>query len=213
MRLPSGHLGPGIRILNVTRIMLDTAAPPTTTALRELIASVRSIVQTRRNPQQVGTAVAAVLPRYLGSEELLTAEQMEPSVDCYRQHVLHVEPDGSFSVVSLVWLPGQATAIHDHVSWCVVGVHKGEEHETIYDRAGGEADSHLVVTGQTVNRCGSVAALVPPGDIHHVANGGDCLAVSLHIYGADIGQLGSSIRRHYKLDVRPMRAAAAAIVQ
>ena len=189
--------------------MIDTAAPPATAALRELIASVRSIVQTRQHPQEVGTAVAKLLPRYLGSDELLSAEQMEPSADCYRQHVLHVEPDGSFSFVSLVWLPGQATAIHDHVSWCVVGVHKGEEHETIYERAGDDTDAHLVVSAQTVNRCGSVAALVPPGDIHHVANGGDCLAVSLHIYGADIGQLGSSIRRHYKFDVRPLPAAAA----
>ena len=208
--MPGGQLAPGTRILNGTRkTMLDTAAPPTTTAaLRELIASVRSIVQTRGNPQEVGTAVANILPQYLGSDELLAPEQMEPSADCYRQHVLHVEPNGSFSVVSLVWLPGQATAIHDHVSWCVVGVHKGEEHETIYKRAGGEADAHLVVTGRTVNRCGSVAALVPPGDIHHVANGGDCLAVSLHIYGADIGQLGSSIRRHYHFDVRPSAAAA-----
>ena len=28
------------------------------------------------------------------------------------------------------------------------------------------------------------------------------LAVSLHIYGADIGVLGSSIRRRYQLEVR-----------
>jgi predicted metal-dependent enzyme (double-stranded beta helix superfamily) len=37
----------------------------------------------------------------------------------YRCHLLHAEPDGSFSVVALVWRPGQATPIHDHVTWCV----------------------------------------------------------------------------------------------
>jgi predicted metal-dependent enzyme (double-stranded beta helix superfamily) len=188
--------------------MIETATPTTSASLRELIASIRGVVQSTEGAREIGTAVAEVLPRYLGSDDLLTEEQMEPGIGCYRQHVLHVEPDGSFSVVSLVWLPGQSTAIHDHVSWCVVGVHKGEEHETVYQRDGGEADAHLRVTGQTVSRVGSVAALVPPGDIHHVCNGGECMAVSLHIYGADIGKLGSSIRRHYDLDVRQPAAAA-----
>jgi predicted metal-dependent enzyme (double-stranded beta helix superfamily) len=125
-----------------------------------------------------------------------------PADDCYCQHILHVEADGSFSVVALVWLPGQSTPVHDHVSWCVVGVHLGEEHETTYDLRGGSDDPHLAVAGRSVNPAGSVAALVPPGDIHHVENGGSRLAVSLHIYGADIGKLGSSIRRRYDLPVR-----------
>lgn len=151
--------------------------------------------------------MADILQPYLGRDDLLTSEQMEPARGCYRQHILHVEPGGSFSVVSLVWLPGQSTCIHDHVSWCVVGVHKGEEHETVYKAHGSNGDRHLLVTGQMKNPTGMVAALVPPGDIHHVANGGDCLAVSLHIYGADIGKLGSSIRRHYDLEVRQQTAA------
>jgi 3-mercaptopropionate dioxygenase len=188
--------------------MIETATSTMSAAWRELIASVRSIVQSQSDPHEVGTAVAKLLPRYLGSDDLLTDEQMEPGVGCYRQHVLHVEPDGSFSVVSLVWLPGQSTPIHDHVSWCVVGVYKGEEHETVYQRGGDDTDPHLVIAGNTINRAGSVAALVPPGDIHHVCNGGDCMAVSLHIYGADIGKLRSSIRRHYDLEVRQPAAKA-----
>lgn len=188
--------------------MIETETPKTTAMLRELIASIRAVVQSESDAREIGTRVAELLPRYLGSDDLLTAEQMEPGVGCYRQHVLHVEPGGSFSIVSLVWLPGQSTAIHDHISWCVVGVHKGEEHETVYKRGGDDADPHLVVTGETRNQAGSVAALVPPGDIHHVCNGGDCMAVSLHVYGADIGKLGSSIRRHYDLEVRQPAAAA-----
>ncbi|MEP6956605.1 MAG: cysteine dioxygenase family protein, partial [Chthoniobacterales bacterium] len=132
----------------------------------------------------------------------LRCDQFEPDPTCYRQHVLHVEPDGSFSVVALVWLPGQTTCIHDHVSWCVVGVHLGEEHETLYQVGGCEDDRHLFVSGHQVNPAGCVAALVPPGDIHHVANDGESLAVSLHIYGANIAELGSSIRRRYQLPVR-----------
>ena len=127
---------------------------------------------------------------------------MAPGSGCYRQHILHVEPDGRFSVVALVWLPGQSTPIHDHVSWCVVGVHRGEEHETVYELQEGELESHLVKRSHSITPVGTVVALVPPGDIHHVENGGDELAVSLHIYGADIGKLGSSIRRRYHLAVQ-----------
>lgn len=170
--------------------------------LEQLIGSIRSIVQSESDPAKVGEAVAVALQPVLGDQSLLTEDQLIPDPNHYRQHILHVEPDGSFSIVALVWLPGQETPIHDHVCWCVVGVHLGEEHETTYALAGNESDPYLIVSGQPVNLNGSVAALIPPGDIHKVANAGDSLAVSLHIYGADIGVLGTSIRRRYDLDVR-----------
>lgn len=170
--------------------------------MHELICAIRVAVQRGADAASTGSAVAEIVRPFLGRDDLLLRAQMEPAEDSYRQHVLHVEPGGSFSVVSLVWLPGQCTCIHDHVSWCVVGVHNGEEHETIYEAHGSNGDRHLLVTGEMKNPAGMVAALVPPGDIHHVANGGDCVAVSLHVYGADIRKLGSSIRRHYDLEVR-----------
>ena len=42
------------------------------------------------------------------------------------KHILHVESNDSFSIAALVWRRGQATPVHDHISWCVVGVYKGE---------------------------------------------------------------------------------------
>lgn len=188
---------------------MSTAIAPSPAAtagrLSDLVAAVRAVVGRNPDADTAGRAVADLLRPYLGSSDFLTEEQLAPDETKYRQHILHVEPDGSFSVVALVWLPGQATPVHDHVSWCVVGVHSGEEHETIYELAGGETDPHLLVTGHTISPVGSVAALVPPGDIHHVENGGEDIAVSLHIYGADIGELGSSIRRQYDLEVRTAR--------
>jgi 3-mercaptopropionate dioxygenase len=64
---------------------------------------------------------------------VLTAEQRLGSPDGYQGHTLHVEPDGSFSIVGLVWRPGQITRIHDHVNWCVLGVIQGVEHEELFD--------------------------------------------------------------------------------
>lgn len=182
--------------------MATDLATTSSTALQHLVEEIRAIVSTDTDASRVGPAVAEVLQPYLTQPDFLTAAQLEPDPNHYRQHILHVEPDGSFSIVALVWLPGQATPIHDHVSWCVVGVHMGEEHETVYDLAGDDSDPYLTIREHTTNPIGSVAALVPPGDIHHVANACDGLAVSLHIYGADIGVLGSSIRRRYDIDIR-----------
>jgi 3-mercaptopropionate dioxygenase len=182
--------------------MASTVRTSPSVALQQLIGDIRSVIANESDAARVGVGVADRLRPYLSHPDFLTPEQLEPDPNQYRQHILHVEPDGSFSIVALVWLPGQATPIHDHVSWCVVGVHLGEEHETVYDLCGGADDSHLVIREFTTNPVGSVAALIPPGDIHHVTNAGDALAVSLHIYGADIGVLGSSIRRRYDLPVR-----------
>lgn len=172
------------------------------TALAELIASSRQIVRGNCDAGAVGRGVADALRRSLCACELLTPEQLEPDPAKYRQHVLHVEPDGSFSIAALVWMPGQATPIHDHVSWCAVGVYRGDEYETRYELRSSDGAPHLVEVGQTINAAGFVDALVPPGDIHRVANNGDGVAVSLHVYGADLGVLGCSIRHEYDLPVR-----------
>ncbi|MGY1435994.1 cysteine dioxygenase family protein [Streptomyces reniochalinae] len=175
---------------------------PTTERLRALIADVREAVGRGLPPDVTAYLVGEKLAPHLGAEGLLTPAQCEPDPAHYRQHVLHAEGDGSFSLVALVWLPGQGTAVHDHVSWCVTGVHQGEEHERRYrllpaEAAGGSA--RLVATEDVVNPLGSVCGFAPPGDIHRVWNGCDGLAVSLHVYGADISRLGSSVRRVYDL--------------
>jgi predicted metal-dependent enzyme (double-stranded beta helix superfamily) len=50
-----------------------------------------------------------------------------------------------------------------------------------------------------INPTGDVSSFVPPGDIHYVCNPGPETAISLHVYGADLGRAGSSIRRTYDL--------------
>ena len=48
---------------------------------------------------------------------------------------------------------------------------------------------------------GDVAGLLPPGDIHRVHNVADATAISLHVYGADLTLVGSSIRRAYPIEL------------
>lgn len=177
----------------------NTAAA--TAVLAALIKQVRRTVRQELPPDETANQVAEDLLPYLSRQELLTSSQQTSHPDEYTQHILHVEEDGSFSVVSLVWLPGQRTPIHDHVSWCVVGVHVGEETEIRYE-VGAEGDTRfLVPVDVTTNQCRSICGIAPPGDVHEVRNSGASKAISIHVYGADIGRLGSSIRRRYSLPV------------
>ncbi len=150
-------------------------------------------------PFETARDVAAALGQVLSVDDLLTADDMRSKPDCYCQHVLYADPDGTFSIVALVWLPGQHTAIHDHISWCVVGVYTGSEEETLYQLSADE--TYLVEAGYSVNAAGTTSFFVPPGDIHAVRNSSDRTVISIHVYGADVSVLGSSVRRWYELPV------------
>lgn len=112
-----------------------------------------------------------------------------------QSQLLHVEPDGSFSVVALISRPGQATDIHDHTTWCAVVVIAGIEKEERFrlDDGGGS----LVLTGIRTDMAGTVSGFSPPGDIHRVTNAGEAVGISLHVYGTDLNRIGNSVRRTY----------------
>ena len=119
-------------------------------------------------------AIADRLKDLLAVDGWLAPEHQIGSRDGYRQHLLHVSEDRRLSVVALVWLPGQRTPIHDHVSWCVVGVYQGAESETHYRLIESDGAQRLVPTTTFHAPAGHVEALVPPAEnIHSVAAAGD----------------------------------------
>ncbi len=143
-------------------------------------------------------SIAERLRPLLATDGWLAPEHQLAGRDTYRQHLLHVSTDRRLSVVALVWLPGQRTPIHDHVSWCVVGVYRGVERETHYRLVERDGRRHLMPVGAFEARAGHVEALVPPAEnIHAVAAAGRSKTISIHVYGADIERLGSSILRRY----------------
>ena len=153
-------------------------------------------------------AIAERLKPLLAADDWLAPEHQLPGRDTYRQHLLHVSACRRLSVVALVWLPGQETPIHDHVSWCVVGVYRGVERETHYRLAERDGARCLVRAGAFEAPPGHVEALVPPGEnIHSVAAAGPGKTISIHVYGADIERLGSSILRRFD-DLEQVPAAA-----
>ncbi|MBF8193727.1 cysteine dioxygenase family protein [Nonomuraea sp. K274] len=172
----------------------------TTTAVRPgldtLVSGISGIVAQRLGVRETAYAVADLLRDRLPGLDILTPQERAGSPGTYVSHVLHAQED--FSVVAVVWRPGQFTAIHDHVSWCTFGILSGIEHETLYRDMG----DHLVEIGRADNRPGEVSGFAPPGDIHVVRNTSGEVGVSLHVYGADVARLGSSVRRVYDLPVR-----------
>ena len=109
----------------------------------------------------------------------------------YRQYLLHADPRGRFSVVSFVWGPGQGTPIHDHTVWGLVGVLRGAE---LSQRFLADGIAPPVAAGAPERlEAGEVEAVSPTvGDVHQVRNACERVSISIHLYGADIGQ----VQRH-----------------
>jgi 3-mercaptopropionate dioxygenase len=99
--------------------------------LTDLVAAVRQAVDVRTGWTGTAELVADQLREHLPGPGILTPDQRLGRPDRVAGHLLHADPDGAFSVLGLVWRPGQTTRIHDHITWCVVGVLSGVEHTDI----------------------------------------------------------------------------------
>src|SRR4051794_8012862 len=124
--------------------------------LSPLVAGIRTAVDSHAGWAETAELVADQLRLNLPGPEVLTAAQRLGSPDGYTSHTLHVEADGSFSIIALVWRPGQLTRIHDHITWCAFGVIQGVEHEELFD-----ADGNVI--GRSDNHVGEVSGFAPPG--------------------------------------------------
>ena len=137
----------------------------------------------------------ALLQALVSDDAWLPDEYAVANEERYQQFLLHLDPGQRFSVVSFVWLPGQRTPVHDHCTWGLVGVLRGEEWSQKYGFAGADDGTRAfgAVEDPVVAGPGSVDAVSPAiGDIHVVANNSTKVAISIHVYGGNIGR----IRRH-----------------
>jgi 3-mercaptopropionate dioxygenase len=177
--------------------MTTTTPQHTRPGLADLVASIRDLATGSSDAHRTAVAVADLLRARPPTTQILTPAELRGDDNGYQRHTLHTEPE--FSVVAVVWRPGQQTVIHDHVAWCSFVVLQGVEFETLYRDHG----DHLTEIGRVANEVGSASGFAPPGDIHRVHNTGEITAVSLHVYGADLRDEASSVRREYDLPVRP----------
>lgn len=167
-------------------------SPPNLGRLRAFVTNLAALMDHARDDEARILAEGANLLRGLVAvDDWLPLPYAAPDPTRYRQHLLHCDSLQRFSVVSFVWGPGQATPIHNHTVWGLVGVLRGAELSQGYVREGGAVRSD----GPPCRlEAGQVEAVSPRiGDIHRVANAlTDRPSVSIHVYGANIGAVRRS---------------------
>lgn len=128
-------------------------------------------------------------------EELLTRPEsvpelvFAPRMDRYAMNLLYTPKDRRYSVNGAIWLPGQSTPIHDHLTWAIVGLYDGEERESVYRRTDDCSNpkvAELELASEKINRRGHITVLGKAG-IHRIDNVSGSPSKSIHVYGIDIG--------------------------
>ena len=170
--------------------------PPTSpTRLREFVQELAALLQRAPSEPETLERGGALLARLVAHDDWLPPACAQPHPERYQQYLLHADALGQFSVVSFVWGPGQATPIHDHTVWGLIGMLRGAETSQAYAEEQGSGGGRWQPRGAPLRlQPGQVEAVSPRiGDVHRVANAfADRVSISIHVYGANIG----GVRRH-----------------
>ncbi|MBT6278327.1 MAG: cysteine dioxygenase family protein [Chromatiales bacterium] len=123
------------------------------------------------------------------ADDFLSESHRQSDPSGYCRNLIYETDDGSLSLYSLVWLPGQWTPVHDHGSWGVVGVVEGNLEERSYvrtdDHHGRDEGIALSRGGIVLLPPGAVTTFVPNPDHIHLTGVADDRppVLSLHLYG------------------------------
>ena len=160
--------------------------------LRAFVADAIRTIDSQSNEASILAELAPKLQALIRSDDWLPAAYAVTGGSNYRQYLLYADPLDRFSIVSFVWGPGQGTPIHDHRVWGLVGVLRGEEVSTSYER---QQDGSLRAGEPVRLATGTVVAVSPRlGDIHAISNGlPDKSSISIHVYGGNIGLVRRSV--------------------
>ena len=144
---------------------------------------------------EVAPAVARALEPVVRSEGLLTDDQREGCSESYTRHLLYLDPRERFTLLSLVWRPGQSSPIHGHTSWCAVGVHQGTPTEVQYDVVADASGARTATPQEEFVYAPGDTCFSREGweDTHRVHNASNEDVVTLHIYGAALADNPAAI--------------------
>ena len=186
-----------------------------TPAVRDFIADVRHALAAYAD---VPSGLAALRPRFaalLADQEWLpdafaapyAASGMGGGIGSW---LIFRAADRSLSLFSLVVPAGAVTPIHDHLAWGFVGLYRGEQTETVYQRTDdGVQEDHATLDVVQVNalRPGDFYTLLPPeGDIHAVRTTSAEASISIHLLANDTGCVVRHAFDPEHAHVRPFRS-------
>lgn len=161
--------------------------------LRAFVGRIASLVEAAAPEAHLLDAGAAALRELIAHDDWLPDAFAQPDPERYQQFLLHADSRQRFSIISFVWGPGQATPVHDHTVWGLIGVLRGAEIAQAY-RITPDGSLQEQGAAKRLDR-GDVDAVSPGiGDIHRVSNAfGDRTSISIHVYGANIGAVSRSV--------------------
>ncbi len=158
-------------------------------ALIKFINDMEAIVRSHLTESETLRHSKALLENFLRYSEPVPQEAFMARGDRNADNLIYMPEDKSFSIVGSVWLPGQITPVHDHLTWAVIGIYEGEEREEIYrrtDASSSPTTAKVKKVNERINRKGQVNVLATTG-IHRIENVSQRASLSLHVYGLDIG--------------------------
>ncbi|MEK8128020.1 hypothetical protein WMW72_08915 [Paenibacillus filicis] len=159
----------------------------------ELERDIEVILQETDEYRAIIDRVKPLLQRLLQNKGLLPEAYRTPRPDKYAQVLLYKPNHEAFSVIAFIWGPGQTAPVHDHLVWGLVGLYEGAVVEKRYRREdrgeGAEPRYEIREVGEVTARQGDISFVYPPDyDIHGVSNPFGETAITVHIYGTDIGK-------------------------
>ncbi len=172
---------------------LRTPQLANTPSLLKFVTQLDALLKSTTDEAAILAKGKPLLAELVANDDWLPDEYAQPNPERYQQFLLYADPDDRFSVVSFVWGPGQATPIHDHTVWGMIGMLRGAE---LCQHFAKTAQGQWQPSGeQSRLDPGHVEAVSPTiGDVHRVWNAlSDKASISIHVYGANIGKVNRHV--------------------
>ncbi|MFZ9161797.1 MAG: cysteine dioxygenase [Burkholderiaceae bacterium] len=166
---------------NTSTPVADRLAP-----LRAAVQAFTALADAKADEARFLAEGREILGDLIADDSWLEDDFRQTHPQFYQQYLLYCDPYQRFSIQSFVWGPGQATPVHDHTVWGLVGVLQGAER---CERFKQTSRGFVSDGGPVLLERGQVDAVSPTvGDIHKVSNAfEDRTSISIHVYGANIG--------------------------
>jgi predicted metal-dependent enzyme (double-stranded beta helix superfamily) len=103
----------------------------------------------------------------------------------YARRELHTDRDGKFSILAMVWAPGQGTPLHDHGGlWVVEAVYEGRMNVANYEYLGLDCGLHqFAIVDAREDNAGDSDYRLPPSEHHILMNKSQQPSVTIHVFG------------------------------
>jgi predicted metal-dependent enzyme (double-stranded beta helix superfamily) len=161
--------------------------------LREYIRAIDGCLDRRLAVPTLIKEVGGLTRDLVADTAWVPAAWRVPSKESYARHLLHRDPRNRYVCLSLVWLPGQGTPVHDHRCWGIMGILENQLEVVNYERLDDGSRPGYAELNETdgFDSCqGATSYILPPfQEIHRIGNRTDRPAVSFHIYGRDIDEV------------------------